>query len=198
MSDKREQAPPPPSPRRRGLLETIAEKQRSIRSKKELEATIARLESDSCLSTARAESLRKSLPATIDASTYVLKHLGAHLAIGAFFAFDVIPLPLGTICRVAWVAGARVYETVFGSAEQARIHSLPVLALAAVPLLGYAAYLIPLRRVSNEASYIYANHLAYALRQKNFEEVMASKPRFIRRAAARLVPSRLLEDSRPR
>ena len=63
------------------------------------------------------------LPALLAGSRYVLGHLGAHAAIASVFLFDVVPLPLGTACRVLWVAGSRAFETLFGTPERARVHA---------------------------------------------------------------------------
>ncbi|MBU0466894.1 MAG: hypothetical protein KJ718_00375 [Nanoarchaeota archaeon] len=45
----------------------------------------------------------------LDKSKYVLKNLGVHFSIGVIFASDFLPLPLGTISRVAWVLVNRTY-----------------------------------------------------------------------------------------
>lgn len=161
-----------------------------------LHETIARLESDGLLSAAAAAELRRRLPETLEQSAYVLRHLAAHLAIGAIFAFDLIPLPLGTIGRVLWVIGNRVYESLRGDRERARVHSLGVLFIAAIPWLGYAAYLLPLRRASDEAAYLHANHLSYTRSGCAVETLLATKPRVVRRMAAWLVPSLAQADLR--
>jgi hypothetical protein len=161
-----------------------------------LSATIARLEADGLLSESAAEDLRCELPETLEKSAYVLRHLAAHLAIGAIFAFDLIPLPLGTIGRVLWVMGNRFYESTLGTRERARVHSLGVLGIAAIPWLGYAAYLLPLRRASDEAAYLYANHLSYTRRGSAAETLLATKPPFVRRMASWLIPSLAKADLR--
>jgi hypothetical protein len=121
-------------------------------------------------------------------SAYVLRHLGSHVAIGVIFAFDLVPLPLGTVGRVLWVAGNRVYESLLGSSERAQVHSLKVLLVAAIPWIGYGAYLMPLRRESPFLTWFFAQHLSYRLYDMSFEEFVAGKPRFIRRAGDWLVP----------
>jgi hypothetical protein len=165
--------------RRRELLEATG-----------LERTLERLRTDGVVSEEEADALRQELPSTLARSGYVLRQLAAHGALGAIFAFDLIPLPLGTLGRVLWVAGARVYESLFGTRERARVHSLPVLLIAAIPLVGYGAYLLPLRRESEAAAFLLANHSCYALLDADAETCVARCPRPLRRAARWLVPPR--------
>ena len=155
----------------------------------ELHETIRRLHEDGALSLRQSEDLRAALPDALDRSRYILRNLAAHLAIGAIFAFDAIPLPLGTICRVTWVAGNRLYETLRGTHERAGVHSLPVFLIAAIPLAGYGAYVLPLRRESEEAAYVLANHLSYARAGRNVDEMVSGKPRIVRWLARLVVPT---------
>jgi len=178
-----------PRATRSGLRQLFEENLSRLADPAGLHATIDRLEADGLLSEAEAAELRRGLPETLEKSAYVLRHLAAHLAIGAIFAFDLIPLPLGTIGRVLWVMGSRLYESILGTRQRARVHSLGVLGIAAIPWLGYAAYLLPLRRASDEAAYLYANHLSYARKGCALEALLATKPLFVRRMAAWLVPS---------
>ncbi len=159
-----------------------------------LSETIDRLVADSQISRQQTEILRHGLALTMERSAYVTRHLGAHLAIAAVFAFDAIPLPLGTVSRVGWVLGSRAYETAFGRRDRARVHSFGVLALAAIPLLGYGAYLIPLRRVSPEAGFLYANRISYALTNGCLESLVAGKARPMRQLARWLAPP-LMQES---
>ncbi len=174
--------------RRQRLREAIGERQRWLLDPSALGATIERLRSDEMLSDAEAAELQETLPLTITRSAYVLRNLAAHLAIGVVFAFDVIPLPIGTVARVTWVVGNRVYETLFGSRERARVHSLPVMAIAAIPWFGYAAYLLPLRRASDEAAYLVANHLCYSSRGCSVSELVSSRSKLVQRLTAWLAP----------
>jgi hypothetical protein len=174
--------------RRQRLREAIGERQKWLLDPSELSSTIERLRADELLSDAEATELRETLPLTISRSAYILRHLAAHLAIGVVFAFDVIPLPIGTVARVTWVVGNRIYEAVLGNRERARVHSLAVMAIAAIPWLGYAAYLLPLRRASDEAAYLYANHLSYSSRGCSVSELVSSRSKLVQRLTTWLVP----------
>ncbi len=154
----------------------------------ELQRTIERLHTGGELSAVRAQTLRRELPGAVAESSYILRHLGVHLAIGAVFAFDVIPLPLGTIGRVLWVLLARVYESLFGTWERAQVHSLKVVLVAAFPWIGYGAYLLALRRRNPELTWLLANYLSYRFYGGSLDEVLSRKPRLIRRAGQRLFP----------
>lgn len=154
----------------------------------ELERTLARLVADGSLDAAAADALRAALPDQIDGSRYVLRHLGAHLAIGVVFAFDLVPLPLGTIARVAWVAGSRVTETIRGRRDRTRVHSAGVMLLAAVPWLGYAAYLLPLRRESAELAFVLANQTWLARTGRSYEQFLVQARRPLARFGRWLVP----------
>ena len=169
----------------------IDEQKRRLLNEEELRRTIDRLAADGELAEARADALRASLADTLQRSEYVLKHLGVHLGIGAIFAFDAIPLPLGTVSRTLWVAGSRVYEVFRRAPERARVHSLGVLLIAAIPLFGYLAYVFKLRQVSEDAAYLYANHVAYARRGSSLSNLLKSKPRLFTQVAGWLVPVRI-------
>ena len=154
----------------------------------ELAAVIDRLEADERISGERARLLRQELPAAVESSAYVIRHLSVHLGLGAFFAFDFIPLPLGTISRVLWVIGNRIYESVRGRGERARVHSFGVLLFAAIPFLGYFAYLLPLRRRSQLAAFICANHISYSRNGTSFDGFIASRSKPVGRFLQWLVP----------
>lgn len=154
-----------------------------------LEATLQRLVADGDLSEQRAGSLRAALPDQIDGSRYVLGHLGAHLAIGAVFAFDAVPLPLGTIARACWVAGSRAVETLRGNRARAKIHSAGVFLIAAIPWVGYAAYLLPLRQRSAEVAFVLANHTWLARTGRTYERFLLQRRAPLRRLGRWLVPA---------
>ena len=120
--------------------------------------TLVQLVEEGVIKEPQAAKLKAQLPEQLQSSAYTLKHLGAHLGIGVVFAFDVVPLPLGTISRILWVAGARLVETVRREPERAKVHSASVLLIAAIPWFGYAAYLLPLRRNAPELTFVLANH----------------------------------------
>ena len=172
------------------LREAFAARRRELVQRASLERTIDRLGDDGLVTEAEALALREELPRLLADSGYVLRHLGAHAAIGGVFLFDPTPLPLGTACRVLWVAGSRAWETLRGSPERARVHSLAVFLIAAIPALGYAAYLLPLRRENEAAAFLFANHVSYALFDASTEVLVARSPRPLRRFARRLLPTR--------
>jgi hypothetical protein len=125
---------------RRRISRSLGDARSRLVDTESLEQTLQRLRADGEISEEQSACLRATLRKQLDGSRYVLGHLGAHFAIGAVFAFDLIPIPLGTIARVCWVAGSRLVESVRGNRERAKVHSAGVLVIAAVPWLGYAAY----------------------------------------------------------
>jgi hypothetical protein len=173
---------------RQRLRQSIARARGGLVDPEALRETLERLTAEGSLSHERAAELRSRLDDQIDRSRYVLGHLGAHLGIAAVFAFDVIPLPLGTLSRVSWVAGNRVVEQLRGNTARARVHSLPVFLIAAIPLLGYAAYLLPLRRQSSELTFLLANHSWLARTGRTYEQFVSDTYRPVRRLARWLVP----------
>ena len=153
-----------------------------------LAGTLERLSADGVISPAAAASLQARLPAHIESSRYILGHLGAHVGIAAVFAFDFVPLPLGTLSRVCWVAGNRVVAQFRGDPSRARVHSFAVLLIAAIPFLGYGAYLLPLRRESPELAFVLANHTCLVRTGRTYEQFVASTYAPVRRMARWLVP----------
>jgi hypothetical protein len=87
------------------------------------------------------------------------------------------------------VVANRAYEAARGLQERAAIHSFKVVLIAAIPWLGYGAYLLPLRRESAELTWLLAHHLSYRLHGTSFEEFLSTKPRIIGRAGSSLIPS---------
>jgi hypothetical protein len=154
----------------------------------ELEKTISDLNADKVISDIQAIQLRECLEEQFAESRYVLKNLGVHLSIGVVFAFDVVPLPLGTIARVGWVGFARLLETVRGNWEKAKVHSLGVFLIAAIPFFGYAAYLLPLRRDSRELAYTMANFSWKSRTGRTFEDFVKSRSPLVSKFARWLVP----------
>ena len=115
------------------------------------------------------------LPAQLDKSRYVLGHLGAHLGIAAVFAFHLVPLPLGTVSRISWVA-AEVDSPSNSAVVLGRSCSLPKWRCSssrAVPFLGYGAYLLPLRRESSELAFVLANHTWLVRTGRTYEEFVS-------------------------
>jgi len=60
--------------------------------------------------------------------------------------------------------------------------------VAAIPWLGYGAYLLPLRSESVELTWLLAHHVSFQLHGTSFEEFIAAKPRMVRRAGSWLIP----------
>jgi len=177
------------------LRESFAARRREVLDRAGFERTIERLAGGGLVTAEEALALREALPRLLAESGYVLRHLGAHAAFGAVLLLDPTPLPLGTVCRVLWVAGSRVWETLWGSRERARVHSLPVLLIAAIPVVGYAAYLLPLRRKNETAAFLFANHVSYKLFDAPTEALVARCPRPLRPVARKLLPGRALDPT---
>ncbi|MGH7341438.1 MAG: hypothetical protein ACREKH_13190, partial [Candidatus Rokuibacteriota bacterium] len=66
---------------------------------------------------------------------------------------------------------------------------LSVLLVAAIPFLGYGAYLLPLRRQNAELAFVLANHTWLARTGRTYEQFVAETYRPVRRIARWLVPS---------
>ena len=179
------------------LRRRIEEVQSGLGDQSSLQTTLDRLVADGEISAERAVALRDAIPGQIRTSRYVLRHLGAHLGIGVVFAFDLVPLPLGTIARVSWVAGNRIVEGVRGNRTRAKIHSLGVLVIAAVPWLGYAAYLLPLRRHSPELAFVLANHTWLDRTGRTYERFLAESRSPVRRIGRWLVPQLSSDHEHP-
>jgi len=153
-----------------------------------LDETLRRLVADRAISERIADSLADAYPGQLEGSRYILRNLGAHFAIGVVFAFDLVPLPLGTIARVSWVAGNRLAETARGRRERARVHSIGVLAVAAIPWFGYAAYLLPLRRESSGLAFVLANHSWLTRTGRTYEQFLGQASAPVRRLGRWLIP----------
>ncbi len=170
------------------LRDKIREARSGIADESALQTTLDRLAADGEISADAAVALREAFPKQLRTTRYVLGHLGAHLGIGVVFAFDLVPLPLGTIARVSWVAGNRVVESIRGNRSRARIHSLGVFLIAAIPWFGYAAYLLPLRRHSPELAFVLANHTWLERTGRSYETFLAEARSPVRRIGRWLVP----------
>lgn len=153
-----------------------------------LTLTVERLQTDGTISQEQSKLLHSALASDLQDAQYIIKNLGAHLAIGVVFAFDVIPLPLGTIGRVSWVAGARVLETFRRNWQRASIHSWKVLIIAAIPWFGYAAYLLPLRNQSQELTFVIANHSWLKRTGRSYEDFVGERSAPVKKFARWLVP----------
>lgn len=153
-----------------------------------LRATIARLLAEGHLTETEAARMERELPATLQNSGYIVRHLTVHWAMAAIFAVDFIPF-LGTISRVVWVVGNRTVETVRGRWDHAAVHSLPVLGIAAIPWVGYFAYLIPLRARSPDIAFLYANHFTYSRSNCALSEYLERRPKWMATIVRKVIPS---------
>lgn len=163
------------------LTDQMNDENPSTIDESQLAATIERLTAEGELTVDEAERLRQALPELMRQSAYILRHLAAHLTIGAIFAFDVFPIPLGSLSRGAWVIASRMYEEVRRDRERARVHSLVVLGIALVPFVGYFAYIQPLRAAHADSAFLYANHISYRRTGKSLRNAMARHPCWIQR-----------------
>ena len=170
------------------IRRTIAQARAQLTDSEGLAQTLQRLVDEGNLSPTRADEFQASLPLQLERGAYVLRHLGAHLGIGVIFAFDVVPLPLGTLSRIAWVGGNRLLEEVRGHRDRARVHSLGAFLIAAIPWFGYAAYLLPLRRESPELAFVLANHSWITRSGRSYEQFLAEAGPSVRRFGRFLVP----------
>lgn len=153
-----------------------------------LRRTLERLAAEGRLSGDGASRARAELDAVREDSVYVLRHLGAHLAIGGLRA--TLPfLPLGSLLRGGWVLAWRLREEVRGDRVRARVHSGRVLLIALVPFAGYLAYLVPLRSLHPTAAWIYANHVSFLRSGRSLERSLEGKPRPLRRLVGWLAPA---------
>lgn len=160
-------------------LQKFRDFRRDVMTESRIAETLQRLAADGELTPATVDRLTRTLHDTKHESQYIVGHLSAHLAIGVIFLFDVVPLPLGTIARGAWVAGNRIYTAVRREPHRAKVHSFPVLLVSLIPFVGYFAYLIPLRATNADAAYIYANHIAYLRSDCSLEQSLQRKPRWL-------------------
>lgn len=170
-----------------GIGRKITDFGRLLTDRASIESTVNRLVDDGLLPPDKGVFLKRNLSDIIRQSRYVLLNLGAHMAMGAIFAFDIIPLPMGVISRVVWVLGNRIYSEVRRDDEKRKVHSVTVLMVSAIPWVGYFAYTLPLRRVSEDAAYLYANHVTYVRRSASLVGYIQGKPAIVRRIVERLL-----------
>lgn len=169
------------------IRERIADFRHLFTDRDSIESTINKLTDDKLIPPNRGVSLKRNLPDTIRQSRYILFNLGAHMAIGAIFSFDIIPLPMGTISRVLWVVGNRIYNEVKRDDEKRKVHSVGVLVVSAIPWVGYFAYILPLKKVNEDAAYLYANHITYERSSESLVRYIEGKPAIIRRILEKLL-----------
>ena len=125
--------------------------------------------------------MKEKLPKSLQESRYILGHLSGHLVIGVLFAVDPTPLPLGTVARSLWVMAARLIEEFRQRKQLARIHSLRIFLIAAIPLIGYSAYFFALRRQSPELSAVAFNSFCLWRYQAPASQATEKLPAFVSR-----------------
>lgn len=154
--------------------------------KEDIELCLDRLIQDGGLSQERGSLIKENLPTTINQSKYILFNLGAHMTIGAIFAFDIIPLPMGTISRCLWVLGNKIYFGYKRDRAKSKIHSLPVLLVSVIPWIGYFAYTLPLKKYNEDVAYVYANQVTYMRNDVSLPRYIEGKPRLVKWALKKL------------
>ncbi len=158
----------------------------SLLDGEQVQDTILRLVASGELDEAQGAELARRAPVIAADCGYILGHLGSHLGIGAVRAILVF-IPLGSVLRASWVAGSRLYETVRGNSDRARIHSLKVFLIAAIPFAGYFSYLVPLRASHEDAAYLYANHISFIRYDASLAVLLSGKPALVQRLVERMV-----------
>lgn len=152
--------------------------QENIFSIDSLNRTVDRMIHEKQMTLKQNESIRKKINSGGKDVKYILKNLSAHVFIGVIFAFDVIPLPLGTISRVCWVAGNRFFTTFMKiDKDKQQVHNFKVLFFSAIPWVGYFAYLIPLMKIDTSLTNLYANHISYHIKDKSFNSYLLESPK---------------------
>lgn len=141
--------------------------QRELLNSESLGRSVERMRAEDILSSDEQREIARQITPDLQEARYILKHLGGHLAIGGFRYVTMIPLPIGSTGRPLWVLCWRVIESVRGNRARAKVHSLPVFLFALLPFLGYAAYLIALRKSNERFAFVVANHLCYARKDMN-------------------------------
>ncbi len=157
----------------------LLESKNLFTNEKDIELCITRLIMDGCLSPEKGAFIRANLSTAISQSKYILFNLGVHISIGAVFAYDIIPLPVGTISRFLWVLGNRIFLEFKRDIEKKRIHSLQVLLVSIIPFVGYFAYTLPLKKYNEDLAYVYANQITYLRKEVSLVKYLEGKPRII-------------------
>ena len=109
------------------------------------------------------------------------------MSIGAVFAYDIIPLPVGTLSRFLWVIGNRIFFEVKRDREKIKIHSVPVLLVSLIPFVGYFAYTLPLKKYNEDFAYVFANQVTYLRKEVALVNYLEGKPRIIKWALTKLL-----------
>ena len=165
----------------------LLESKNLFTNRKDIERCINRLIMDGSLTQEKGSLIKDNLSTTINQSKYILFNLGAHMSIGAVFAYDIIPLPIGTISRFLWVMGNRIFFEFKRDREKIKIHSLSVLLVSLIPFVGYFAYTLPLKKYNEDVAYVYANQITYLRKEVSLVKYLEGKPRIIKWALESLL-----------
>jgi hypothetical protein len=156
-----------------------------IKSKKELDITLEALSNQGVLSNDEIESMNHH-----EMTSYILKHLGVHFAIGCTTAAIPIPLPLGWIPRGLWTISNRAYQSLKGDKEKAKVHSLGVLAWSTLiffPVVNSFGYLLPLKKMNETSALVYGEHIIRTMKGESLCDYLQSKGRLTRGLVKKLI-----------
>jgi hypothetical protein len=179
-------------------MKIIRKFKENLTNVEEIEKTIDRLIVEEYLPEQRAISLKNNLSEKIKKSEYVLFNLAVQVGIQAVLAYEYInPLPIATMARTSWALGNRIYYQIRRNKEKIKVHSGKVILFSCLPYIGFLSYLIPLKEVSEDLPYVYANHLTYNKKGKSLEKYLEKKPKMIRNPLRRfLIPKDLREKKK--
>ena len=115
------------------VAKTVRAFQKALRDESQLRATLQRMQEEEIITTPQAAQIDTLLSEMTSTTSYILRHLGVHLGIGA--SKVILPLPIGSFLRGSWVVIARVSETAKRRVDHAGVHSLPGLPRRLHPVL---------------------------------------------------------------
>jgi hypothetical protein len=167
-------------------LFSVRQLRRDLQDGERLLATLSRLQASGEIDAARAERLRGMLGTGATKVNYILRHLAAHLAIGAG-RWTVPILPVGSFLRCSWVVLSRTTERLRRRPDHASVHSLEIFLISCLPFAGYLAYIVALRRHDPDIALLYANHISILRYDRHLEDVLRDKPAAIGRVVRRAV-----------
>ena len=162
--------------------------QKNFTSLESIQKTIERMLSENHIDVLQKDYLKENIEIQFEDVRYILKNLSAHVFIGIVFAFDLIPLPLGTISRVIWVIINRLnYSIINYDPQKLKVHNLKVLFFSAIPWVGYFSYLLPIIQIDKTMLKLYTNHICYQLKNKSYTAYMMDCPIIIQKLSKRII-----------
>ena len=155
-----------------------------IRSKKELQETVEDLVDKGILSEQEANNLDSN-----GMTRYAAANLGVHLAIGFTAGLFTGPIPVGLFPRGAWTIGNRIYHSLKGNKEKAKIHSLGVLGWSSIPIpvVNYFGYLLPLKKINEKNALVYGEHMIRVMKGKSLGDYLDGRNKLVRGLVKRAV-----------